>query len=78
MADEFDRMASAFVRHPDYRPTPKPPPLGVLAKRVTPVPCKQPEASSRRSSLQRAGGAAPGHTAGSSSTIQSAASSPCR
>jgi hypothetical protein len=33
MADEFDKMAAQLVAHPQYQPKPKPPPLGLLARR---------------------------------------------
>jgi hypothetical protein len=35
MADEFDKMAAQLVAHPQYTPSPKLPPLGVLARRLS-------------------------------------------
>jgi hypothetical protein len=47
MAAEFDKLAAELVAHPDYQPSPKPPPLGVLARRQPCVP-RKPEALRRR------------------------------
>jgi hypothetical protein len=61
MADAFDKMASEFLSHPDYQPSPRPPPLGVLARRQPHVP-RTPEAM-RLGQLRRAAGAQRSHPA---------------